>query len=52
MKSKILITAVIVAILGSFAFITIEKTQFEKKEQSVQSTNEPLSGIVKEDASF
>ncbi len=52
MKSKIIITAVVLAILGSFAFITIDKTKIEKSEEIKEAKVQPLQGIVKEDSSF
>ncbi len=50
MKSKILIAAVAVAILGSFAFITIEKNVDNKI--ATNEKHQPMQGITMDDSNF
>lgn len=52
MKSKIIITAVVLAILGSFAFITIDKTNYNNSKKVTETKNQPLQGFTKEDSGF
>ncbi|WP_185153373.1 hypothetical protein [Fulvivirga lutimaris] len=51
MKSKILIAAVAVAILGSFAFITIDKNS-DNKIVASETQQQPMQGITMEDSNF
>ena len=51
MKSKILILTITIAVLGSFAFITIEKSN-AKKIDIKSEEHQPLSGITLEDNTF
>lgn len=51
MKSKILIAAVAVAILGSFAFITIDKNSNDKTV-TTEAQQQPMQGITMEDTNF
>lgn len=51
MKSKILIAAVAVAILGSFAFITIDKNS-NNKIATTETQQQPMQGITMEDSNF
>ena len=51
MKSKILIAAVAVAILGSFAFITIEKN-VDNKTATTEKQLQPMQGITMDDNNF
>ncbi|MEQ9165077.1 MAG: hypothetical protein RLO12_02375 [Fulvivirga sp.] len=52
MKSKILIAAVAVAILGSFAFITIDKNSNNKVVTTETQQQQPMQGITMEDTNF
>lgn len=51
MKSKLLIAAVAVAILGSFAFITIDKNS-NNKIVKTENQQQPMQGITMEDSNF
>jgi hypothetical protein len=51
MKSKILILTLAVAILGSFAFISIEKSNAKKLGIKTEQ-HQPLSGITLDDNTF
>lgn len=52
MKSKIIIAAVMIAILGSFAFISIEKGNQTANNKELTEAESSLNGIVQEDSNF
>ncbi len=51
MKSKIIIAAIALAIVGSFAFITSEKKEVKEQQVAVEQS-ENLKGFTKEDTNF
>ncbi|HNP19321.1 MAG TPA: hypothetical protein PKL31_12860 [Fulvivirga sp.] len=52
MKSKLLILTVAVAILGSFAFISFDKSQKNDTTKVEAQHHNTLSGITKDDTTF
>ena len=52
MRSKIIITTIALAILASFAFITIDKKQKEKELTAQHTQVEKPNGITLDDNSF
>lgn len=52
MKSKLIISSIVLAVLVSFAFISIDKDERKSNEDNKIAQQKPASGITLEDSSF